>query len=99
MSDVELKKCLPCCGYPDTSAVKWNELNEVVQCHACGTVYAKLTCESSDGCKTINKCAADNFCYVKMSKLLTAQNLQQPLVAGENNEVACAVANPPRIPV
>ena len=31
---------LPCCGYTDASAVKWNPLNGVVQCHNCGQNYA-----------------------------------------------------------
>ncbi len=31
---------LPCCGYRDASAVKWNPLNDVVQCHNCGQTYA-----------------------------------------------------------
>jgi hypothetical protein len=31
---------LPCCGYRDASAVKWNPLNGVVQCHNCGQTYA-----------------------------------------------------------
>ena len=30
---------LPCCGYADASAVKWNPYNQVVQCHNCGQVY------------------------------------------------------------
>jgi len=30
---------LPCCGYRDASAVKWNPLNGVVQCHNCGQNY------------------------------------------------------------
>lgn len=30
---------LPCCGYTDASAVKWNPYNQVVQCHNCGQVY------------------------------------------------------------
>jgi hypothetical protein len=30
---------LPCCGYMDASAVKWNPLNGVVQCHNCGQNY------------------------------------------------------------
>jgi hypothetical protein len=30
---------LPCCGYADASAVKWNLHNQVVQCHNCGQVY------------------------------------------------------------
>ena len=30
---------LPCCGYADTSAIKWNPYNSVVQCHNCGQVY------------------------------------------------------------
>jgi len=30
---------LPCCGYRDASAVKWNPLNDVVQCHNCGQTY------------------------------------------------------------
>ena len=33
---------LPCCGYTDASAVKWNPLNGVVQCHNCGQTYAPL---------------------------------------------------------
>jgi hypothetical protein len=30
---------LPCCGYTDASAIKWNPYNQVVQCHNCGQVY------------------------------------------------------------
>ena len=30
---------LPCCGYTDASAVKWNSFNSVVQCHNCGQTY------------------------------------------------------------
>jgi hypothetical protein len=30
---------LPCCGYTNASAVKWNPLNGVVQCHNCGQTY------------------------------------------------------------
>ena len=30
---------LPCCGYTDASAVKWNPYNQVLQCHNCGQVY------------------------------------------------------------
>ena len=30
---------LPCCGYADNSAIKWNPYNNVVQCHGCGQVY------------------------------------------------------------
>ena len=30
---------LPCCGYTDASAVKWNPLNGVMQCHNCGQTY------------------------------------------------------------
>jgi len=30
---------LPCCGYTDASAVKWNPFNRVVQCHNCGQGY------------------------------------------------------------
>ena len=30
---------LPCCGYTDASAVKWNPLNGIVQCHNCGQNY------------------------------------------------------------
>lgn len=43
--DGELVKRLPCCGYHDTTAVKWNEFNGVVQCHNCGQVYAALTAQ------------------------------------------------------
>lgn len=34
---------LPCCGYTDASAVKWNPLNGVVQCHNCGWNYSQHT--------------------------------------------------------
>jgi hypothetical protein len=30
---------LPCCGYTDASAVKWNPFNRIVQCHNCGQTY------------------------------------------------------------
>jgi hypothetical protein len=30
---------LPCCGYTDASAIKWNPLNGVVQCHNCGQTF------------------------------------------------------------
>jgi hypothetical protein len=30
---------LPCCGYTDSSAIKWNPYSQVVQCHNCGQVY------------------------------------------------------------
>jgi hypothetical protein len=33
---------LPCCGYIDASAIKWNPFNGVVQCHNCGQTYAAL---------------------------------------------------------
>jgi hypothetical protein len=33
---------LPCCGYTDASAVKWNPFNCVVQCHNCGQTYTQL---------------------------------------------------------
>jgi len=34
---------LLCCGYTDTSAVKWNPFNGVVQCHNCGQPYTAPT--------------------------------------------------------
>lgn len=30
---------LPCCGYTDASAIKWNPFNGGVQCHNCGQCY------------------------------------------------------------
>jgi transcription elongation factor Elf1 len=30
---------LPCCGYTNPEAIKWNQFNGVVQCHNCGQVY------------------------------------------------------------
>lgn len=30
---------LPCCGYTNPEAIKWNTHNQVVQCHNCGQVY------------------------------------------------------------
>jgi hypothetical protein len=32
---------LPCCGYTDAGAVKWNPFNGVVQCHNCGQTYTQ----------------------------------------------------------
>ena len=37
--DEALDLALPCCGYTDASAVKWNPFNGVVQCHNCGQTY------------------------------------------------------------
>jgi hypothetical protein len=45
IADIEAKQeqgepvALPCCGYTDASAVKWNPFNGVVQCHNCGQTY------------------------------------------------------------
>ena len=41
IADLESQQpvALPCCGYTDASAVKWNPLNGVVQCHNCGQTY------------------------------------------------------------
>jgi hypothetical protein len=41
IADLESQEpvALPCCGYTDASAVKWNPLNGVVQCHNCGQTY------------------------------------------------------------
>jgi len=50
----ELVKRLPCCGYWDTLAVVWNELNGVVQCHNCGQVYAPLTAPAVPAAQAIN---------------------------------------------
>lgn len=33
---------LPCCGYADASAVKWNPYSKAVQCHNCGQTYTPL---------------------------------------------------------
>jgi hypothetical protein len=48
---------LSCCGYTDASAVKWNPLNGVVQCHNCGQNYTtsqrtepKVCCQEYDTC-------------------------------------------------
>lgn len=30
---------LPCCGFTDARAVRWNFYDKVVQCHNCGQVY------------------------------------------------------------
>lgn len=34
-----MNQTLPCCGYNNLEAVKWNPYNQVVQCHNCGQVY------------------------------------------------------------
>jgi hypothetical protein len=40
---------LPCCGYTDASAVKWNPFNRVVQCHNCGQTYTQPQRSESSG--------------------------------------------------
>ena len=47
MTDIKPVALLPCCGYADSSAVKWNEFNGVVQCHNCGQVYMPTHPESA----------------------------------------------------
>jgi rRNA maturation endonuclease Nob1 len=37
--DEIIQMALPCCGYTDASAVRWNSLNGVLQCHNCGQIY------------------------------------------------------------
>jgi hypothetical protein len=39
LAQEQVPVALPCCGYADASAVKWNPHNQVVQCHNCGQVY------------------------------------------------------------
>ena len=39
---------LPCCGYTDASAVKWNPFNGVVQCHNCGQTYATSAAQAQE---------------------------------------------------
>jgi hypothetical protein len=34
---------LPCCGYTDATAIKWNEFNHAVQCHNCGHTYTQTS--------------------------------------------------------
>jgi hypothetical protein len=47
---------LPCCGYTDASAVKWNPFNGVVQCHNCGQTYAPPAAQRQcEGCDKIAK--------------------------------------------
>ena len=39
MTQEQESVALPRCGYTNASAVKWNSLNGVVQCHNCGQNY------------------------------------------------------------
>ena len=39
IEQAEKPVALPCCSYTDASAIKWNPLNGVVQCHNCGQTY------------------------------------------------------------
>jgi transcription elongation factor Elf1 len=39
---------LPCCGYTDASAIKWNPFNGVVQCHNCGQTYATSAAQAQE---------------------------------------------------
>jgi hypothetical protein len=39
LMEMPKQEALPCCGYRDASAVKWNSFNNVVQCHNCGQTY------------------------------------------------------------
>jgi len=43
---------LPCCGYADASAVKWNPFNGVVQCHNCGQTYTHPPSQRSENLKS-----------------------------------------------
>jgi len=42
---------LPCCGYTDASAIKWNPFNGVVQCHNCGQTYTHSARNQEPLCK------------------------------------------------
>lgn len=35
------EKYTACCGYYDTSAVRYNPFNQKIQCHNCGIIYAE----------------------------------------------------------
>jgi hypothetical protein len=48
---------LPCCGYTDASAVKWNPFNGVVQCHNCGQTYTPA--QRSEPEPTCPECKAE----------------------------------------
>jgi transcription elongation factor Elf1 len=64
---------LPCCGYLDVSAVKWNPLNGVVQCHNCGHTYTPIAekrkppLTAYEACSMSEKIdfgdAAQEFCF------------------------------------
>jgi len=50
---------LHCCGYTDASAVKWNPLNGVVQCHNCGQTYTPPKRTEQNFCSRCGKRTAD----------------------------------------
>jgi hypothetical protein len=50
---------LPCCGYTDASAVKWNPFNGVVQCHNCGQTYTPPQRTEQNFCSSCGKRTPD----------------------------------------
>jgi protein-arginine kinase activator protein McsA len=50
---------LPCCGYTDASAVKWNPLNRIVQCHNCGQTYTPPQRTEQNFCSRCGKRTKD----------------------------------------
>jgi len=50
---------LPCCGYTDASAIKWNSFNGVVQCHNCGQTYTPPQRTEQNFCSRCGKRTKD----------------------------------------
>jgi hypothetical protein len=50
---------LPCCGYTDASAVKWNPFNRIVQCHNCGQTYTPPQRTEQNFCSRCGKRTPD----------------------------------------
>ena len=69
---------LPCCGYTDASAVKWNPLNGVVQCHNCGQAYTTPHAQPAQRTEPVS----DDIAYIPACRdMLDAQPI--PNLKGE----------------
>ena len=73
---------LPCCGYANASAVKWNPHNQVVQCHNCGQIYTAPT-----PCKPLT----DGEIWNTYKNLWMFHPAEEPRLAGDVLKFARAI--------
>jgi hypothetical protein len=79
---------LPCCGYTDASAIKWNPFNGVVQCHNCGQTYTH-----PPRCEWHGLTDAERD-YFKACGFVGVSRVEEVLRA-KNSTLACIPAVPP----